>query len=483
MKILLKILMPMLAILAAVGVSWWLVQQKPVIERKPVVKKEPLVSVIKAQNETLSVPVFTRGTVTPGTQIQLVAEASGQVLSLSENFANGGFFRKGEQLIKIDTLEHDVKVKRAEANVAQAGQALVQAKAERRARRSSGSRSQLGKFEIQVKQAEASYAAAKSELQAVKLQRTRTQIKAPFDGRVRQKLVNVGQYVAPGTQLGVIYAVDAAEVRLPLSDRQLGLVNVPLDFASRDKNGPPVVLVGQYGGKEYQWPGKIVRSESGLDERNRLLYVVAQVDDPYEKDPEQPDRPPLTSGFFVEAKIQGKTHENLFTIPRQALRNGNQVWLVNDSSELERRDIEVLYKGKDSIYVKSGLENGDRVVVSQLDIAVDGMRVRTNTPRSERPERPVDKNLLDATPESAANVPAPPPETMPESEPEPEPQEDLAQKPSPDQDQENNAMSPLAAVIDADMAKNTKSDKPATRTSRSGITTVTSPRRLEEAPR
>lgn len=392
----LKIILPIILLVAAIIISWLLITQRPKVQHKPVEVKHPLVSVVVAESETMSVPVFTRGTVTPGTEIQLVSEVGGQVLAVSESFANGGFFRKGEELIRIDPLEYNVNIKRAEASVAQAKQAYLQAKAEQaaRARVKGGNRNALATYEVQVRQAEAAYEASKAELEAAKLQKQRTVVRAPFDGRVRVSAVSVGQYVRPGVQLGSIYAVDTAEVRLPLSDRQLGLVDVPLDFSSIKEQGPVVTLVGEYGGETYYWPGQVVRSEGGLDERNRLLYVIARVEDPYAGDPNQPERPPLTSGFFVEAKIKGKTHRNLFAIPRRALRNGNQVWVVDEQSQLQRREVEVLYKGKTSIYIKSGLREGDQVVLSQLDIAVDGMKVRTSIQEPERRESVDDTNLL-----------------------------------------------------------------------------------------
>lgn len=401
----LKIILPIILLVAAIAVSWLLISQKPTVEHKPVEVKHPLVSVAVAESETMSVPVFTRGTVTPGTEIQLTSEVGGQVLAVSPRFANGGFFRKGEELLRIDPLEYNVNIKRAEASVAQAKQALLQARAERdaRARVRGGNRNALATYEVQLKQAEANYAAAQAELEATRLQKERTIIRAPFDGRVRLSSVSVGQYVRPGVQLGSIYAVDVAEVRLPLSDRQLGLVDVPLDFESMDEKGPLVTLAGEYGGEKYYWPGQVVRSEGGLDERNRLLYVIARVEDPYASDPNQPERPPLTAGFFVEAKIKGKTHHGLFAIPRRALRNGNQVWVVDEQSQLQRRSVDVLYKGKESIYIKSGLRDGDLVVLSQLDIAVDGMKVRTSIQQLEPRETVDDKNLLgDSTGDSAS---------------------------------------------------------------------------------
>ena len=377
----LKFLLPVAAIALGIVISIVLFASRPKVEHIPLNIKPPLVTVTEVRSTSQSIPVFTRGTVTPGTEIQLMSEVSGQVLELSPNFANGGFFRKGEVLIKVDPIEYEVNIKRAEASVAQARQAYLQAEAEKRVRsKVKNNSSALAKYEVQYQQAKLQLEAAQAELQAVKLQRDRTTVRAPFDGRVRLAALNVGQYVRPGQQMGSIYAVDVAEVRLPLSDRQLSLVEVPNRF--QDAVAPPlpeVTLTEKFAGRTYTWKGQVVRAEGGVDERNRLLYVVAQVQDPYAADPNQPGRPELVAGSFVEATIDGRRFENVFEVPRKALRNSSQLWVVDGNSQLREREVAIIYKGKDSIYISSGLQNGDRVVLSQMDIAVDGMTVRTNT--------------------------------------------------------------------------------------------------------
>lgn len=389
MKKSLKFILPVLAVIVAIAVSVTLFISRPEVEHQPLNIKAPLVTVATVAPEKMSIPVFTRGTVTPGTEIQVVSEVSGQVLELSPNFANGGFFRKGEVLAKIDPVEYEVNIKRAEASVAQAKQAKLQAEAEKKARSRvrNANRNQLSTYEIQYQQAKAQYDAAVAELDAVKIQKERTTVRAPFDGRVRMAALNVGQYVRPGQQVGVIYAVDVAEVRLPLSDRQLSLVDVPMRFRDDiSKVLPEVTLTDEYAGRTYSWKGKVVRAEGGLDERNRLLYVVAQVRDPYSPDPNQPGRPELVAGSFVEASIEGREFDQVFQVPRKALRNGSQLWVVDDNNRLIEKDVAIIYKAKEHIYVSSGLETGDKVVLSQMDIAVEGMEVRTQSQEDFDPE-------------------------------------------------------------------------------------------------
>lgn len=344
----LKFILPIAAIVVGLAVSVLLFVSRPEVEHKPLNIKSPLVTITEVQAKSKSIPVFTRGTVTPGTEIQLMSEVSGQVLELSPNFANGGFFRKGEMLIKIDPIEYEVNIKRAEASKAQAYQAMLQAEAERKARSrvKNNSSNRLANYEIQYQQAKAQYDAAVAELEAVKLQRDRTTITAPFDGRVRLATLNIGQYVRPGQQMGAIYAVDVAEVRLPLSDRQLSLVDVPMRFQDAlDQPLPEVTLTEKFAGRTYTWKGKVVRAEGGVDERNRLLYVVAQVRDPYSADPNQPGRPELVAGSFVEATIDGRRFERVFEVPRKALRNSSQLWVVDENSQLREREVAIIYKG------------------------------------------------------------------------------------------------------------------------------------------
>lgn len=396
MKKFMKILLPIALVVGALAIAAVLFFTRPKAERHTVAIKEPMVSVTTVNPQNIKIPVFTRGTVTPGTEIPLVSEVSGPVSYVSENFARGGFFKKGEVLIKVDPVEYEVTLKKASAAVAQALQMLEQASAERKVRSAvKGMTSELGRFEYQYQQAKAQHDAARAELEAVNLQKRKTIMVAPFDGRVRIGSVNPGQYLRPGVQLGMIYAVNAAEVRLPLSDNQLALVDVPFRFGTDGSDGPTVTLVGDYGGKKYYWQGQVVRAESGVDEFNRLLYVIAQIPDPYAIDVAQPDRPPLTAGNFVEAQIDGRYFENIFVVPRQALRQGAQVWTVNSENRLKRKPVEILHKGKDVVYVKGGLESGDDVVLSQLDIAVDGMKVRSaNTPLEFKQENINPNNLL-----------------------------------------------------------------------------------------
>ena len=417
MNKLLKYLLPIVALAAALFVSQGLFLSKPKVVRQAPEIKIPLVSVAEVNAESIRIPVQSRGTVAPGTEIQLVSEVSGQVIELSKNFVNGGFFRKGETLVKVDPIEYEVNIKRAEASRAQAYQAMQQADAERkaRARVRNDNKSSLASYDIQYRQAKAQYDATVAELEAAKLQKARTVIKAPFDGRVRMATLNQGQFVRPGAQMGSIYSVDVAEIRLPLSDRQIGLVDLPSPFREGDEVYPSIVISEEFAGKKYTWDGKLIRAEGGLDERNRLLYVVAQIDDPYGVDPDQPGRPELVSGAFVEAEIAGRSFEEVFVVPRKALRNGSELWVVDRGNKLRKKEVSVLHKSKNHVFLSGGLQNGDRVVLNQLDIAVTGMEVRTEVQSFELPREARTKSDLFDQPNSNSTTTPGKPDSAPQA--------------------------------------------------------------------
>lgn len=379
-------LLPLVILLVGGLVAWQLVMHRPKAARQPAEIVFPQVEVMKVAPQSLRIPVHSQGTVQPGTEIQLSAEIAGRITRVSPAFAEGGFFSKGELLLQIDPSDYRLAITKAEAQVAGARQRLAKAEAEaeqarhdlQRIGRGTDTVSAYALRKPQLEEARAGLEAAKADLAVARLQFERTEIRAPFDGRVRKKQVDLGQYVTPGKVLADIFSIDIAELRIPLSDRQYALLDVPLRHRGDPAltGGPAVLLTAKFGGREYQWQGQIVRTEGVLDERNRLLYSVVEVKKPYAIDPAQPERPPLSVGMFVEAQIESREFPNSIALPRQALRPGDQVWLIDAEQRLHFRDVEVLHRGREQVYLRDGLKAGERVVLSPLDAVVEGMQLR-----------------------------------------------------------------------------------------------------------
>jgi len=250
--------------------------------------------------------------------------------------------------------------------------------------------------------AEASVGEARVAVRRAELDLERTRIRAPFDGRVREKHVDLGQFVNRGSPLARLYSVDVAEVRLPVRDADLAHLDVPAGFNGGDA-GPPVTLTAVVAGEPRTWQGRIVRSEGARDPRTRMLNLVAAVDDPYVRHragagdaSAASARAPLPIGMFVEATIEGRRVPGVFEVPRTALRRDDRVFVVDESGTLRLRPVEILRADRERVWLRAGLEPGELVVVSPLDLATEGMAVRTrHTGKAEpgEPEPPGDTTV------------------------------------------------------------------------------------------
>jgi RND family efflux transporter MFP subunit len=223
--------------------------------------------------------------------------------------------------------------------------------------------------EPQVRQAEAELAAAEADLQVARLNLERTAIAMPFDGVVVSESVDVGQYIVPGQPVARVYGTDAVEIRLPLEKRELAWFEVP-SGASRE--GPRAEVETSYGGQTHTWTGRVTRMEAEVDPNSRMVSVVVEVRDPFDRSGE---RPPLLPGSFVDVKIFGRTVENLIPIPRYAIHEGGQVWIF-ENGVLRIREVTVARSDREHAFVSSGLDHGEKIVVSSLDAVTDGMKVR-----------------------------------------------------------------------------------------------------------
>ena len=329
--------------------------------------RRPLVAVILAEPSDHSISVSTQGTVEPVRRVDLVAQVSGKVERVSDLFLDGRFFKAGDVLLELEKADYQFAIARAEAQEAAAAQRV----AEERGRNLQAQREwrDLGTSDAndlflrkpQLRAAEASLAAAKADVAAAKLALERTSVRAPFDGRLEKKLVDLGQFVAPGSVLAQIYATDRVEIHLPISNSQLALLELPL-FETSVVDYPAVTLSTRFGGERWQWEGKITRVEASIDRDSRVTFAIAEVRDPFGGSESR--RPPLTPGLFVEASISGKPITASVELPATALRGDNTVLWVNENSRLERLAVELLRREQDRVWVR-GVEAGLQIVAEQ----------------------------------------------------------------------------------------------------------------------
>ena len=380
----LKIVLPIAVIAVAMLASWQLIAARQEVERVAPPPPTLLVDVALAQREPVTFTVHSQGVVTPRTRTTLVSEVSGQIAEVSPAFVSGGFFNKGDVLVRIDPRHYQTAFKRARSEVAKAqtkvatehalaGYAYQDWQRLRELNASERPASDLALRKPQLAEAVAALEFAEADLEKATEDLDRTVIRAPYDGMVREKRADVGQYVNVGAQLAETFATDYAEVRLPLPQVDLQYLDLP---------GPesdaflPVELSADIGGVRRTWHGRIVRSEGVFDAESRVLHVVAQVDDPYGQGGDGGE--PLRIGTFVTAEIEGREGGSLFVIPRHSLQRGETLWMVGDDMTIQPRLLEIVRADEQFSYVTTGLSDGERYTVTPPEQPLPGMLVRVN---------------------------------------------------------------------------------------------------------
>ena len=336
----------------------------------------PVVSVLRAQPSEISLAVNTQGTVEARRRINLVAEVAGKVSTVSERFEEGAFFDQGDVLLQLEQADYEFAIARAQSQVAAAEQRL----AEERGRNRQAKREwrELGTVEAnalflrqpQMKAAEAALKASVADLSAAQLALSRTEIRAPFSGRIESKRADLGQYIAPGAAVAEIYATDIVDVALPLNDSQLAALKLPMN--ANVALGIPVILSTAFGGRQWQWQAQIRRVQAVVDRQSRTVNAIAEVLQPFES--EISGRPPLTPGMFVRAEIPTPPIPNLVQLPASALRSDNTVLVVGTGEKLVRQPVAVQRRTEQWAWV-SGLTEGSRIVRAQTGLLVVGLTV------------------------------------------------------------------------------------------------------------
>ena len=379
-------LMALLVLVIGGGAAYGLLVGKPGPEpQAPPEAAPPRVDVVAAQPQSRALSVQTQGTVQPLLEINLVSQVAGRVVATAATFAQGGFFAADEPLLQVEQADYEFAIARAESQVAAARQRL----AEERGRALQAEREwrDLGSIQAndlflrkpQIAAAEAALRAAEADLGAARLDLARTRISAPFNGRISEKHVDVGQYVAPGTPVARVYATDVAQVRLPLTDRQVALLDLPLGYDNANAGadaGAEVVLEARFANRSWEWRGRIVRTDASIDVNSRVVYAVAEIQRPFAREPGS-ERPPLAPGLFVNATISGRQLDNVVELPRDALRTDGSVMIVDRQQRAQPRSVEVLQSNARQMWVR-GLEPGDRVIVSDPTLAIAGRQVTVN---------------------------------------------------------------------------------------------------------
>ena len=368
---------PIIIIILAIAVMFALASLKKQPEKEEVVTKDFLVDAKPIEFGTVDFLVYSQGSVQAKNKTMLSTQVSGRVASIADNFVEGGFFDKGDILVELEDADYRTDLLLAEAELARAQASLDEEKARGKVAAeewrsfNQGTPPELGLRKPQLAREQATVKAAEAGLQRAKRNLERTKIRAPYDGLVKTRNVDLGQFVTLGSQLGEVFSTAIGEVRLPLTDDDVAFLDVLSD------TNPRVVLSTDIAGKTVQWTGALVRDEAVLDGKSRVIYGVVEVVDPYLlKSEPASNAQPLRFGRFVSAQISGISSPNIVVLPRNVLRLDGTVLTVDKENEIRINFVTVQRTDEDFVYISDGLNPEHQVVMSAVPNPYNGMPVR-----------------------------------------------------------------------------------------------------------
>ncbi|MEL4237046.1 efflux RND transporter periplasmic adaptor subunit [Shewanella xiamenensis] len=392
-KTLLRRLSPFFILLLFIVGAGLLMKTKETPEQKPEEMPIPIVDVTRVEQQTVSLNLPSYGVVTPKYKTLLVTEVQGRMLTISPQFVAGGIVKKGDQLAQIEPSDYEADLMQAEATLAQATAALNEEIARGEVAKiefkgyDKGLPPELGLRIPQLKKEQANVKYAQAALARAQRNLERTIIRAPFDGIIKARNVDLGQYVTLGTNLGELYDTRIAEIRLPISNDDLAYLE------SVDNPDTQVTLSASLAGKENTWIGNIIRSEGVIDADNRMVYLVAEIKDPYLREHKTQGSLPLKYGSFVNAVIKGRTVDGIVKLPRHVVRN-EHVALINNNNIVEMRHVNVVRSDLENVFIKDSLKTGELVAITHFNNMANGQLVKVigeetkpvQTPKEDAPE-------------------------------------------------------------------------------------------------
>jgi multidrug efflux system membrane fusion protein len=384
-----KRFLPWIILIAFALGAWLILKNPPSVQRgAPSVDNSISVETQVLKPQSYQVMIDSYGKVSPRIESDLISQVSGTVTKVSPDFRAGGFFEKGDELLRLDDRDYQAELAAAQSELMAARQTLSeeqsrsdQAKADWKRLGNGNKVPELVARLPQLNAAKAAESAAKANVEQAKLNVERTRIRAPFAGRVLSKSVDIGQVVSSGNTMATVFAIDYLEVRLPIQSRDLPFIDLP-EYYRHDENTlkdtPKVMFVSDLIGRE-EWQGELLQTAGAIDDESRQLYVLSKINDPYGDAAK--GKAPLKIGQYVTAKIEGKTLENVIVIPNSVIYQSSYVYVLEDGA-LSRKEISIAWQNDDEAVISEGLAEGDELVTTVLG------QVTSGTPAKRKGDEP-----------------------------------------------------------------------------------------------
>jgi len=398
---LLQALLAIVIVSVGIAGAFTFIMLKKPPERKEQDVQAPLVEIVQLRSKDIPMVVQGYGTVNPKVEVDIIPEVAGKVVYIHPELIVGGLIPANQAILRIDPRDYELAVRQAEAAVADAGVLLETEQAEAEVARTEWKQlhpdteptSPLVLRQPQIRKARALLDSSEAQLATAQLRLERTSLSLPFDVLVTTENVDLGQYVVMGQPLAKGYGTGSVEIEVPLKDSELAWFDVFENSIFSNGNsgstkGIPAKVISDFAGAEHTWKGCVVRTTGQVDKTSRMISVVVEVPEPFDA---LNGRPPLLPGVFAEVLIQGSSLRNAVAVPRDAIREGNQMWIVN-SNRLSIRPLKIVRVDKNFAYVVSDDLDKAKVVISSLDTAIDGMEVRTEADTTTTPGEGVENN-------------------------------------------------------------------------------------------
>ena len=381
-----RIVLPIAILIGCFLISGYLIRNPTTVEEAAIEIIPVSVRVAEVNLESVDLVVGSQGKVQAAQTASLSAPVAGPVEWISSSMEAGGYVEGGQALLRLEAADFETALERSRANLQQA-QAESEfadtelARMRELAEQRLASDSQLQDAQRRANVNKARLIDAQASYDQAQLDLDRTEIRAPFNAVIQSRDVELGQYVNRAQSVALLYGADEVEVRVPLAIRQLGFLNVPLGQRGEisEEHAPDVLLTGMYGGQKYNWPGKLVRIEASIDPSSNTVQTIIRVSQPSTDEDQDENglrRIPLPIGLYVEADIEGRTVENIISLPRSVIRNNNQVLIVDAENKMYYREVEIFRLEEQQVLISSGILPGERICISPIQAVVDGMAVQ-----------------------------------------------------------------------------------------------------------
>jgi len=376
------IVLPLVIIGLGIFGAKYFLQSRPTPQKKPLVSLAPLVTVQPAVYGSEQILIQAMGTVVPASRTVLSAQVSGKIIDVASGFEPGGILAQGTGVVKIDPQDFELNVQQKHAALVQARASLALEQGQQDVAKKEWNllrgdqdmdpeEAVLALRTPQLEQARATVDRARLDLQQAELDLERTSVTAPFNCLILEKNVDLGSQVSSQTSIATLVGTDAFWVETSIPTDRLTWIVVPRGGS----HGGSIAHI-RSSGQQQERTGRVIRLLGNIESQGRMARVLVQVTDPLGLNQPNPSRKPLLLGEYVHVDIEGRVLEDVVALSRDALRDGNRVWIATPEDTLDIRPVDVVWRDAHMVYLGGGIAAGEKIILSDISTPIQGMEVR-----------------------------------------------------------------------------------------------------------